>query len=256
MFYLRQLMSIIVDNKIKSFFFFLTSALFIITLFMSSEIFEKILSSQKFLSKPYLNVLVSTAGDVELVENQLKKLPGVEEIVITSHNENDLSVKNLGLSLETIELVQNKNYKILKIILDKDLNEKSHNLIKEYLSKLFKNDEITFSEIKQPKVQSGAISWEQYELPALLLFGLLWVLSTYYFMKAVELKSYLIEKFQRKDQVTYKIFLTAMGIILCPTLLVPFYTHNGKLREFALLAIVISFTLLISKKKTIFKRAI
>src|SRR5690554_6786051 len=204
MFYLSHFFKILIDQKLKGFAFIVLSLGLSFSLLQRNEV-KKIFSfSQKIIQKPYFNALLPSGKEASIIANRLERLPGVEEVKLVKHSlaPSDIKAMGVNLSPDIIQSVLGQNYQTIKIVLEKDLELRSQNLIKEYLGRLVGDRDVTISEIKTPqKIQLNqndpSFFIDNYgDIYIIAILSVLWFFSCYGIINYIQLNSYLVEKFQ------------------------------------------------------------
>lgn len=265
MFYLKNFFSAIFEQKVKGLAFVLLSLGLTFSLLQRNEVKNLFSFSQKIIQKPYFNALLPSASEAKMIVNRLEKLPGVEEVKIVKHNLDKNSFKSMGVSLsnDVVAGVLSQDYQTIKVVLENNLEMRSQNLIKEYLGRLLGDRDVTISEVKLPqkielKKNDPSLWVDNYgDLYIIAVLGVLWLFSCYGIISYIQLKSYLVEKFQRKSDVAMKTFFVGVSLIFIPTIA---YLVVGSaklpLKELAVLVLFISFAILFAKKKVQFQKVI
>lgn len=216
MFYLTEYFRILQKNIVLS-AIFIFSIISMVTLGYHMERIEKELEiSNKTKSYPYFNALVTQKTNVSAIGRKLKQLPGVISVNHIKSKSIQKEVQKLQKQFgdEILSGVAAINYKNLKIELGRNLELKNQNLIKEYLQRLLGNKAVTISEIKLPKkikidnkssvftiVKNGHIY-------AFSIVSGLFLISLFLLMKPIKSHAYILEKFQRKSNVSLKMIMT------------------------------------------------
>ena len=175
---------------------------------------------------PYFHALVSGHRAMSEVKRQLSSLPGVNSIKArkTAHLQEQARVLLSDLGLE--ELHQSQAYQGIQVFLNPALRARSYELIKEYLVRLLGKSKITFSALKYPAVatlkkrESSIRFLYQWGYPLLLtVFGLLWLLSFLAISADFQRYCYVIEQYQRRKRVAFKIITSGLLMVMILALL-------------------------------------
>ncbi len=226
MFYLKECLRIFKDN------FLLTITLGVSTLALVSvshhhaKIKDDLSLNKKSVSLPYFNALITNKSKVDGIIRRMKKLPGVSGIQVGSSKNIKQEIASLQKTFgqNMIKGLTSIHYQKLKIELEKGLQAKSSNLIREYLTRLVGKDSITLGEVRQPKElklknnDPLLIFLKSIDIYAYFLFGGMWILSAWLIFKSVNTSSFLIEKFQRRKNTNIKIFISGFSLILIPVI--------------------------------------
>lgn len=265
MFYLKNFFIAIFDQKVKGLAFILLSLGLTFSLLQRSEVKNLFSFSQKIIQKPYFNALLPSSNEARTIAQRLEKLPGVEEVKIIKHELDKSSFKAMGVSFsnEVIEGVFSQDFQTIKVVLENNLELRSQNLIKEYLGRLMGDRDVTISEVKLPqkielKQNDPSIWVDNYgDIYIIGLLGVLWLFSCYGIINYIQVKSYLIEKFQRKSEVAMKTFLVGASLIFAPAVMYSLaQSPRLPLKELTVLVLFLSFAVLFSKKKNQFQKAL
>jgi hypothetical protein len=219
MFYLKSFWKTVLQNPFRGLFFVLFStALFLGILAkgnLDKNIFSKVsLSGQE----SFFYALIDDKENQARIARKLRALPGVKTVEILTSNSINVKatevIKNVGLGLSA-ELM-NLDYSGLKIIFMKKISFRSIKLIRDYLNRLVGKKHITMGGIKAPKENqvklSGILkfikSWGATGLLVILFF--LWTVSYFQFGESLSETAYLIQNFQRRNQVAVKMLIFGM----------------------------------------------
>lgn len=242
MFYLSEFFQILKLNKFLGFILF--TGMFGV---FSISHFEKEIKGQlsldtKVKDTPYFNALIRKNLNIESVKRRMSKLPGV--LAVAENRKKSLEKEIFHLKKifgdDVINGLASKNYKKLKVELEKGIKLKSFILIKEYLSRLVGKDSITIGQMKRPKSlklnqkDSLYIFLKWIDSYAILVFFFLWFIALVFLLRPVLKRTYIIEKFQRKSYVGPKIILSGM-ISFFVVILFGHYCVQAKLNELTLI---------------------
>jgi len=185
---------------------------------LESVIFK---SSNKFNSGPYFHALISGAENHRRISRKLLDLPGVQKVELLGESEIQSQVKNVlsnldvDMKIEDIDL----NYAGLKVILDRNLQNRSQELIRDYLVRLVGESKLTLGAIKAitkaEKLKNQVFSqFKEWGITVVSIgFIVIWGLIGIVFSTLVKKSSYIIEQFQRRKKVGLKVMLSG-GILL------------------------------------------
>lgn len=231
MFYLKHFFIVVKNTKFSGMMFVLMTT-FLISGLHNRAYLKKVFSmSKKAISRPYFNVLISNKVNLDSLKRKITHLPGVEEVTVKKSMDigKELSTLSKELGSDMIKGLADINYASVTIEISNGLQERSQKLIKEYLSRLAGKDSVAISDVKTPKriklskkdPYQFINNWGDFYL--LGIFGVIWVFSFVGLTKYLRNYSYLIEKFQRKKNVAYKVFVIGFVAIGLVTILVNMY---------------------------------
>lgn len=255
MFYLKEFFKVAKENLILTFIFIFCSVSLVSISHNRIEIQSKLSLAKRAQSFPYFNALVSGQTEIDGVVRRMKQLPGVVSVKKTHNKKFNDEVSQLSKAFgeDVINSLSSISYLQLKIELEKGIRKKSQNLIREYLTRLVGGESITMGMIRFPqklKIQAKDplvkfLKWiDVYSMGILVS---LWALSVILLLKSINVSAFIIEKFQRRTFTNLKIFLSGIGIIVIPTMIIN-YLLNQKINymPFAIVFIMIAFIILAS----------
>lgn len=219
MFYLNNFFQIIKKNIVWGGLFTFTS-LFVLIGALNFSVLEKSVFNEttNLSSGPYFHALISGDQNHERISRKLTELPGVSRVEILGESEIQnqvtkvLSNLDLEIKLEDMDL----NYAGLKVILDKNLQERSQNLIRDYLVRLVGSSKLTLGAVnaisKAEEIKNQLFSkFKEWGITLVSVASLIiWGLIAIVFSTKVQQSSYLVEKFQRRNKVGLKVMLIGM----------------------------------------------
>ncbi len=222
MFYLVHFFKIVFKSPSKGLALLLFSFLLVFSLGQKKLLedeFLKIIPENK--SGPSFYALISTNESYQNIARQMRVLPGVYKVEILSEGQIKEEVKTILGSLQITSLANNLdlNYAGIKVIYIKGLNSRAQELVRDYLSHLVADGNITLGAIKENSETfdkrtifiSGIKNWGySIYLAVLMIF---WLLSILSIRLKIEQASYLLENYQRKTRVSLKMALTGLGLI-------------------------------------------
>lgn len=264
MFYLNQFCKTIIDQKLKGLAFIFLSFALCFSLLQRNEVKNLFSFSKKIIQKPYFNALLPSGKEASIIASRLERLPGVEEVKLVGHKIDPNKIKAMGVDISSgvLESVFGKNYQTIKVVMEKDLETRSQNLIKEYLGRLVGDRDVTISEIKMPvKIELNpndpSFLMDNYaDIYLVAILSVLWFFSCFGVIRSIQMNSYLIEKFQRRSEVAMKTFVTGMIVLFIPICVALMAFGSFPLKELAVLAIILSMAVMFAKRKTAFQRSI
>lgn len=222
MFYLIQFFKIILKSPIRGFFLFLFSILLVISIgqknFLENQ-FLKLIPENK--AGAYFYALIASQESYQNVARQMAILPGVHKVEVLSETQIKDEVKSIlgSLSINLSQTTLDLNYAGLKIIYAKDLKPRAQELVRDYLTHLAGEGNITLGAIKindqlidkRNQLIGGIKSWGY----SLYLFILLifWIISLLSVRTKISEVSYLLESYQRKSKVSIKMASIGLSLI-------------------------------------------
>ncbi len=221
MFYLTQFFKILFKSPLRGFFLFLFSILMVFSIgqkaFLEDQ-FLKMIPENKAGS--YFYALIASTESYQNVARQMTVLPGVHKVEVLSEAQIKDEVKGILGSLQatlsptTLDL----NYAGLKVIYAKDLKPRAQELIRDYLTHLVGEGNITLGAIKlndqsldKRNQFIGAIKTWGYSLYLFIIFSF-WMISLLSVRVKIAEASYLLESYQRKKKVGVK--MASFGLTL------------------------------------------
>lgn len=221
MFYLRNFLKVVWQNPVSGLgFCFLTIFL---TIFSGHHdlFLNRILNTYRPTPPdPYFFVLVTSNEDISSVARRLGRLPGIKSVKVESSEKINREAKSLiqNMGVEVPESIVENEYKGMKVILGPDVDQRSMDLIKEYIGRLIGVQQVTISDVKVDDVALDAKYvklyhfFEGYGVFTISLILLIpWFAFLFFLRKNIRTNAYLIEHYQRRNNVGAKI--AGIGII-------------------------------------------
>ncbi|MBC7429880.1 MAG: hypothetical protein H7336_14800 [Bacteriovorax sp.] len=222
MFYLVQFFKILFKSPIRGFFLFLFSIILVFSIGQKNyleEQFSRMIPENK--AGDYFYALISTTESYQNIARQMGQLPGVYKVEILSEAQIKEEVKSVLGSLQ-VDMTDSKldlNYAGLKIVYGKDLKTRAKDLIRDYLTHLVGEGNITLGAIKsndqigdkRAQFISVIKTWG-YSLYLFIIF-IFWVVSLLSVRVKIAEASYLLENYQRKQKVGLKMALNGLTLI-------------------------------------------
>ena len=221
MFYLNHYFKILIKSPIRGFFLIVFSILFVFSIGQKNyleEQFTKMIPENK--AGDYFYALISASESYQNVGRQMSVLPGVYKVETLTEAQIKDEVKNVlgNLQVDMQEAELNLNYAGLKIILARDLKPRAKDLVRDYLTHLVGEGNITLGAIKtndqvndkRAQLIDLIKSWG-YSLYLFIVF-MFWVISLLMVRSKISEASYLLESYQRKRLVALK--MAAFGLII------------------------------------------
>ncbi len=231
MFYLAQFFKILFKSPVRGFFLFFFSIVLVFSIGQKNyleEQFSRMIPENK--AGDYFYTLISTTESYENVARQMQQLPGVYKVEVLSETQIKEEVKNVlgSLQVDLSESSLDLNYAGLKIIYAKELKPRAQELVRDYLTHLVGEGNITLGGVKTND-QSGdkraqfinLIKTWGYSLYLFIIF-IFWVVSLLLVRIKISEASYLLENYQRKKKVGLKVALNGLTLIFLMSVSVTF----------------------------------
>ena len=231
MFYLIQFFKILLKSPIRGFFLFIFSILLVFSIgqkaFLENQ-FLKMIPENKAGS--YFYALIASQESYQNVARQMAILPGVHKVEVLSETQIKDEVKSIlgSLQINLSEATLDLNYAGLKIIYAKDLKPRSQELVRDYLTHLVGEGNITLGAIKindqsldkRNQLISGIKTWGY--LLYLFIVLIFWIISLLSVRAKIAEVSYLLESYQRKRKVSIKMASIGLSLIFTVAVLSTF----------------------------------
>lgn len=209
-------------SPLRGFFLFAFSILLVFSIgqktFLEDQ-FLKVIPENKAGS--YFYALIASTESYENVARQMAVLPGVHKVEVLSENQIKDEVKSIlgSLQVNLTQTTLDLNYAGLKIIYAKDLKPRAQELVRDYLTHLVGEGNITLGTIKindqayDKRTQFiGVIKSWGYSLYLFIIF-VFWVVSLLSVRVKIAEASYLLESYQRKRKVGVKMASFGLSLI-------------------------------------------
>lgn len=222
MFYLSHYFKLFKTYPLRSVSFvllgFATFALLALQKPVTSEI-QKIAQGES--KNAYFHALVSGRENHSRISRNLMNLPGVAHVEILSENLIKEQVKEIigAISVDIPENLFQLNYAGLKIVFAEGLKANSQNLIRDYLTRLVGESQVTMSAVKQTENKNKQSFWQAvlekhgYWILWFLILSI-WMGTTILFIQGLRRQAYLLEQFQRRKNVGAKMYLSGQTLIM------------------------------------------
>ncbi len=231
MFYLVQFFKIVTKSPIRGFFLFLFSIILVFSIGQKKyleEQFTKMIPENK--AGDYFYALIASGESYENVARQMAVLPGVFKVEVLSEEQIKEEVKGIlgGLQGDLTDTTLDLNYAGLKIVYARELKDRPKELVRDYLSHLVGEGNITLGSIKSSdqvgdkRTQFIAVikSWG-YSLYLFIIF-IFWTISLLAVRMKIAEASYLLEHYQRKQKIGLKIAINGLTLIFLLSVAVTF----------------------------------
>ncbi|MCF8060685.1 MAG: hypothetical protein K9K67_15385 [Bacteriovoracaceae bacterium] len=192
-----------------------------LTKLMGAKVVEK--------RNPYFYAVMPSDINTSYIKRKLVDIPGVESVSLMAKEQINEQVKavlestNLDWEGDLVDL----NFAGIKVNLSPDLKGRSTDLIRNYLTRLTGDKDVTLGAIKKP-IENEAGSSVTYSFSSFyryfpIIFLSLYILMLFLLRDALGNESFLIETYQRKSKVFEKCLfygqLPIMGLLVASSLL-------------------------------------
>ena len=258
MFYLIQFFKILFKSPLRGFFLFFFSITLVFSIGQKKwmeNYFTQMIPENK--AGDYFYALVSSSESYQKVARQVGALPGVHKVEILSEEQIKEEVKGvLGtLEVDLSDANLDLNYAGLKIIYTRDLKPRARELIRDYLTHLVGEMNITLGAIKSSEQVNDKRthfiemikSWS-YSLYLFVVF-IFWILSLVLVKDKIEEASYLLENYQRKKGVGLKVAINGLSLIFLFSVGTTFVLGMPQILNLAVALLIFIFGISIHAKK-------
>jgi hypothetical protein len=231
MFYLVQFFKILFKSPVRGFFLFLFSILLVASIGQKAyleEQFTKMIPENK--AGDYFYALIAANESYESVGRQMSALPGVYKVDVLSEEQIKEEVKNVlgSVQADLTDTTLDLNYAGLKIVYAKDLKPRAKDLVRDYLTHLVGEGNITLGSVKTSEQQNdkraqfiSMIKTWGYSLYLFIIF-IFWVISLLSVRAKIAEASYLLESYQRRKKVGLKMAINGLTLIFILSVAVTF----------------------------------
>jgi hypothetical protein len=258
MFYLIQFFKILFKSPLRGFFLFFFSILMVCSLGQKAfleEQFLKMIPENKAGS--YFYALIASTESYQNVARQMAVLPGVYKVEVLSEAQIKDEVKSIlgSLQVSLNQTTLDLNYAGLKVIYTKDLKARAQDLIRDYLSHLVGEGNITLGAIKlndqsldKRNQFIGAIKTWGYSL-YLFIILVFWMISLLSVRVKIAEASYLLESYQRKRKVGVKMASFGLSLIFVLSVATTFVLGMPQILNLSVALIIFVVGILLHSKK-------
>jgi hypothetical protein len=215
-------------NLVASLIFTLLTLVVLMT-FSQQRWLKQVFSPEVDLSnKNYFTAIIDDSVDVQTIERKVSNLPGVSLVKMKNISSTaDEVMSNLkGLDIEGMEEVIQGKYYSLKIFLNNQASREGQNLIREYLTRLVGNAQISISSIKTldlpTRIIKGVVKIAR-NIGDKVIIGisfLIWTSFAIFFILRLSQYAKVVQFYQRKKGLLVKmtsilsgiLFLIALGV--------------------------------------------
>jgi hypothetical protein len=224
MFYLIEFFKSLGESLIRGFSFFFFSCLLAFSLTHRTWISQTVeMISPEKIANPYFVAVMDEKVDELKLRNLINKLPGVLVVQDKSLGDGRKKLGELVNKLGSYYKLSSDllNFRSLKINLNPSLSPESLDFVREQIVKYGGDDHLTASEIKYPEVTSAMKSHPFYRFLAragdwgiIAIFAIFWIISYWLCYDIFRSRSYIIEKFQRRQLVASKTIAIGLSLIV------------------------------------------
>lgn len=221
MFYLIQFFKILKKSPLRGFFLFLFSLILVLSIGQKNyleEQFTKMIPENK--AGDFFYALIASGESYNHVARQVAVLPGVFKVDVLSEEQIKEEVKSvLGtVQADLTDTNLDLNYAGLKVTYAKDLKQRPKELIREYLTHLVGEGNITLGAIKAPDQINdkraqfiSVIKTWGYSLYLFIVF-IFWTISLLSVRVKIAEAAYILEHYQRKQKVGLKMAINGLAL--------------------------------------------
>ena len=258
MFYLIQFFKILFKSPLRGFFLFFFSILMVFSIGQKAfleEQFLKLIPENKAGS--YFYALIASTESYQNIARQMAVLPGVHKVDVLSEVQIKDEVKGIlgSLQINLNQTTLDLNYAGLKIIYAKDLKPRAQELVRDYLTHLAGEGNITLGAIKQNdqtldkrnQFINVIKSWG-YSL-YLFIVCIFWMISLLSIRAKIAEASYLLESYQRKRKVGVKMASFGLSLIFVLSVATTFTLGMPQLLNLSLALMIFVVGIILHSKK-------
>lgn len=258
MFYLIQFFKIISKSPLRGFFLFFFSLLMVFSIGQKAfleEQFLKMIPENKAGS--YFYALIASTESYQNAARQMSLLPGVHKVEVLSETQIKDEVKGIlgSLPVSLNQTTLDLNYAGLKIIYAKDLKPRAQVLVRDYLTHLVGEGNITLGAIKvndqsldKRNQLIGAIKTWGYSLYLFVVF-IFWMISLLSVRVKIAEASYLLESYQRKRKVGIKMASLGLSLIYILSVATTFILGMPQILNLTVALVIFGGGILLHSKK-------
>lgn len=214
MFYLKQFYSLLWKAGLKGIAFLLLTIVLLVMNFTPTEIRENFLGQTETITNQTSFYALTDANlTQEFLAAKLYKLASVKKVSFLSQKELQTRIKTVANKMQVNDIEFASNLMGFRVMLAEKTKEDKVTLIKQYIQRQDPTASFTFSTMVEPEEAPGYLA-KYSALIALAGLALSWILLAMLILKPIQKKSYLLEKFQRKNWVALKIVGSGMFIFL------------------------------------------
>ena len=174
-------------------------------------------------NRDYFYALISNKKNKNDISRKLKKLPGIDLIKTVSSDTIEQELVQVLRHSHLEEYMENAfeqlDHQGLKVIFSSNIKRHSQNLIRDYLVRLTGKENLTLGPIQKKasdvlKGKNPFVLFKKYGLSFLIGVGVLfWILLGTSYIRSFRDSAYVIENFQRRKGVSFKVVLSGMTLL-------------------------------------------
>lgn len=222
MFYLNQFFKILKKSPVRGFFLVIFSFVLVFSIVQKNYLenqFSKMIPDNQAGDSFF--ALIASTESYESVARQMNALPGVLKAEVLSEAQISQEVKNIlgNLQVDLGDTKLDLNYAGLKVVYTKDLKPRAQELVRDYLTHLVGENNITLGAIKSNDLSGdkraqfiSMIKAWGYSLYLFMVFTF-WLISLLLVRNKISEASYILESYQRKRKVGLKVAMNGLLLI-------------------------------------------
>lgn len=238
MFYLVNFYKSFIHRPLVAIVYMGTLVALVSVIFFEKNVSDFLGAKKAKKNNPYFYAVVPADINTSYIQRKLINLPGVEGVALMGKEQIGEQVKAIlentleNSGVEWDQDLSDLNYAGLKVALSPDLQMRSQNLIRNYLSRLAGDKDVTMGAVKKPFIEPTSVKTS---ISNTLLFVIPAVIVIFYIMTMFLLKntlgrsSFLLETYQRKTKVFEKSLFFGQVPVLCLLLYAAFFKGTAGL---------------------------
>ena len=172
-------------------------------------------------SGQYFYSLIATTSDIRSLFRKLSVLPEIARIEIMKKDRIKQNVQKIlkELNVGDISSILELDYAGMKVMLAKDIKKEGADLIREYMVRLAGSSNIVLGDVNgvgedEAKKERKLQRFKSIIYPLIVaLLGIFWLVLFIRFDGEVKKVSYLVEQYQRRKNVSMKVFLWSVFLV-------------------------------------------
>lgn len=214
MFYITQFYKLIWKSGFKGAAFLLITITLMFLNFAPESLREKLLGQTKVINnQSSFYVLTDAKLDQNFLERKIYKLASVKKVTFFTEQELNQRIDDVRRKMKLDDIQFDMNLIGFRVLLSDQTKGDKIELIQQYIQRQAPIANFTFSALVEPEETPGYLA-KHSALIALFGLALSWLLLAMLIIKPIQKKSYLLEKFQRKNWVALKIVGSGMCLFL------------------------------------------
>jgi hypothetical protein len=213
MFYLVEVLKVFKEHVVLSLVSCLSLVAIIMSLHFSGDIRNQLNKQNEVIKNPYFNAVMTRSENPEYIERKMSALPGVYSVNVYKAKVKDQLQSLLGGDIKSFGAnFLSKSYFSMKVLFEENISKNTRSLVREYLRRLVGNDGVSISRTKYPNlnkmniVKNESIVKKWIDKVLFGFFSLIWVCTLLILSKHVKNQAFIIEQFQRKSNVSLKMY--------------------------------------------------